>query len=405
MALTQADIKNAKGLKRDYRLVDTQGLYLLVDTAGARRWKLCYQFDGRDKVISLGEYPDVDLKRARQLRAEARELIVDGIDPVRHCIKQELRPAGAVSFDALAHEWLDKVYRFEVSKAQFRRGRQQLESHLLSALGKRLASEVTPEDIKRLGSALGAEGHFERGRRLVGLGGRVYRYARDSGVAGVQQGTDFKRRLAGERAKPEFMLGHSDRLFNLASAIVGRVGRGSTATALALTVWLLAKPSEVVNARWSDMDLDAGEWRIRRRTSAAGDGVYTHVVPLPRQAVALLRELEPVTGSHEYVFPGSREERRPMSVATLRRALRRVGDEASNRAGLKVLAASVLGELGYRGEQLQAVLADDIATDTSGDQPDTTANPQREEGPRHIQNRRVLLQAWADSLDKVLNNN
>lgn len=412
MALTQADIKNAKALKRAYRLVDSKGLYLLVECGGERHWKLSYTFAGRDKVISLGEYPQVDLKRARQLRDDARELMADGIDPVSHCIKQELRPAGAVSFEELAQEWLDKVYRFEVSQAQLRRSRQQLEGYLLTVLGKRLVSEVTPEDIKRLGNALGAKGHIDRGRRLVGLGGRIYRYALASGAASARQGAGLKQRVAGARARPEFILGPGDRLYNLAASLCGRVGRGSTTAALSLSVWLLAKPAEVVNARWSDMDLDAGEWRIRRRSGAANGGFYTHVIPLPRQAVALLRELEPITGSYVYVFPGAREKHHHMSVATLRRALRRASDVAPNRAGIRVLAADVLGELGYRAEQVQALLADDIGIDSNDcDNGDKAVGHQqieslpRSNSPQRIESRRALLQAWADSLDRALRHN
>ena len=162
---------------------------------------------------------------------------------------------------------------------------------------------MTPEDLKSLAAALGAEGHLDKGKRVLGIAKRVYTHARDTGVAGYQQTSALRRRLTGSGTEPEFLVSTREQLFNLASGVLGQWSRTTTTAALKLTVWLLARPSEIVNARWSDMDLDAGEWRIRRKSTDSPDGSKIITVPLPRQAVELLREMEPLTGRQEYIFP------------------------------------------------------------------------------------------------------
>ena len=157
MALTSADVRNAEPLKKDYKLHDEKGLYLLVETSGIRTWKFSYRFDGRNKVITLGPCPEVSLTFARQLRDEARELIADGTDPITRCEKREVFSPSVETFEAVAQDWLERVYRFEVSEEQFRRTKRQMENYLIASIGKRVVSEVTPEDLKSLAAALGAQ--------------------------------------------------------------------------------------------------------------------------------------------------------------------------------------------------------------------------------------------------------
>lgn len=385
MALTQADVKAASPLKKDYRLNDDKGLFLLVESDGQRSWKLKYRFNERNKVITLGAYPEMELDAARKRRDAAREMIADGVDPVSRCVKREVSSPSVETLEAVVEDWLEKVYRFEVSEAQFRRTKRKLENMLVTGLGRRVLSEATPEDLKALSKALGVDKQWQRGRRMAGLAGRIYRHGRDAGVAGFQYGSELKKRWNGSGTQPEFILSWSDRVFNMTTDVFGRWSRGSTATLLKLSVWLLAKPSELVNARWSDLDLDAAEWRIHRQ-GKDGKRAPTVTLPLPQQAVALLRELEPVTGRHEYVFPASRNPKRHMGSATLRHAMKRVSSASPLDVGnLRSLAASALGEVGYQAEQIQALLQ------------------QAEEGEeeQQLNARRDLLQSWADYLDKV----
>ena len=389
MALTAADVRNATALKRPYKLNDEKGLFLLVDTDGQRTWKFAYRFNERDKVITLGPSPEVSLQLARQLRDEARELIADGIDPLTRCEKREIFRPSLATFEAVANDWLERVYRLEVSEEQFRRTKRQLENYLIASVGKRVVSEVTPEDLKSLASALGAEGHVEKGKRVLGIAKRVYQHARDTGVAGYQHTTALHKRLTGSGTEPEFLISTREKLTQLASGVLGQWGRTTSSAALKLTVWLLAKPSEIVNARWSDMDLDAGEWRIRRLHPDTGEErIFT--VPLPRQAVELLQELEPLTGRHEYVFPGNRDKQQHLGASTITGALRKVTrNNPVTPDTLRTLAATALGELGYQAEQIQAQLLD---------QHDAQA-AHKDDYP---EKRREMLQAWADYLEGSL---
>lgn len=387
MALTQADVKDAVPLKKDYKLTDDKGLFLLVETGGYRTWKFQYRFNDRQKVITLGAYPEVDLLNARRLRDEARELIADGIDPVSRCIKREVFSPSIETFEAIAHDWLERVYRFEVSEEQFKRVKRQVENALIAGIGKRVVSEATPEDLKTVLKALGMEQQLVKGKALAGKIGRIYRHGRDLGVAGFQYGAEMHKRLTGSGTQPEFILSSRDQLFNLVSAVFGRWSKGTTQAALKLSVWLLAKPGEIVNARWSDLDLEAGEWRVRVPSEEASQGYKTRIIPLPRQALELLRELEPITGRHEYVFPGTRNPKRSMRSSTLRQAIRTVSNISPLSADdLRTLAASALGEVGYQAEQIQLLLEKPDEANGNG---------------KHTEQRRDLLQAWADYLDRL----
>ncbi|MCK0153753.1 integrase arm-type DNA-binding domain-containing protein [Alcanivorax sp. S6407] len=388
MALTAADVRNATALKKPYKLNDSKGLYLLVETDGQRTWKLAYRFNDRDKVITFGPYPEVSLESARHLRKEVRELIADGIDPISRCEKREIFRPSLATFETVANDWLERVYRLEVSEEQFRRTKRQLENYLIASVGKRVVSEVTPEDLKSLATALGAEGHVEKGKRVLGIAKRVYQHARDTGVAGYQHTAALHKRLTGSGTEPEFLISTREKLTRLASDVLGQWGRSTSSAALKLTVWLLAKPSEIVNAKWSDMDLDAGEWRIRRTQPDTGEERII-TVPLPRQAVELLRELEPLTGRQEYVFPGSNDRHKHLGSSSISKTLKKVtrGDLV-NTDNLRTLAATALGELGYQAEQIQAQLLDQDA-----EQPDR-------EG--YAEKRREMLQDWADYLEGTL---
>lgn len=388
MALTAADVRNATALKKPYKLNDDKGLYLLVETDGTRTWKLAYRFNDRDKVITFGPYPEVSLDSARHLRREARELIADGTDPISRCEKREIFRPSLATFETVANDWLERVYRLEVSEEQFRRTKRQLENYLIASVGKRVVSEVTPEDLKSLASALGAEGHVEKGKRVLGIAKRVYQHARDTGVAGYQHTAALHKRLTGSGTEPEFLISSREKLTRLASGVLGQWGRSTSAAALKLTVWLLAKPSEIVNAKWSDMDLDAGEWRIRRQHPETGEERII-TVPLPRQAVELLREMEPLTGRQEYVFPGSKDKHKHLGSRSISDTLKKVtrGDLV-NTDNLRTLAATALGELGYQAEQIQAQLLDH-----------NSESPDRED---YAHKRREMLQDWADYLDGTL---
>jgi len=154
-------------------------------------------------------------------------------------------------------------------------------------------------------------------------------------------------------------------------------------------VWLLARPSEIVNARWSDMDLDAGEWRIHRKSTESPTGSKVITVPLPRQAVELLREIEPITGRQEYIFPGTRNRKKHLATSTLSAALKKVTRTTPvSTDNLRTLAATALGELGYQAEQIQSQLLNQ-----TGDEP---ADRQA-----YLDKRREMLQAWADYLDNT----
>ena len=389
MPLTDARIRAARATERPYRLADAGGLYLQVTPAGGRLWRLKYRWAGREKLLALGRYPEVGLADARARRDAARRQLAAGVDPgeARRAAKARHRDAAEQTFRAVAADWLAaRQSAWRSTHADKVRGR--LANHILPALGGRPVADITGPEIVDLATRLERTVSTDTARRCLQVIGMVFRYAVRAHRAPGDPSHRVSEVLAPKSRAHYAALTDPDDIGALLRAIDGYRGSPIVVAALRLAPLVFVRPGELRGARWAEIDLDAAEWTIPAARMKAG---RDHWVPLARQAVAILRGLQPLTGLRPLVFPGVRTWRRPISENTLTGALRALGYGADRMQvhGFRTTASTRLHEMDYATQLIEAQLA-------HGD-PDEVRGAYNRAQWRDA--RRAMMQAWADYLD------
>jgi integrase len=388
--LTDTAIKNAKPQGKPARLPDERGLYLLIQPTGGKWWRLDYRFDGKHKTLSLGVWPDVSLKAAREKREEARRLLADGIDPGEHRkqTKAAKHERAANSFETVAREWLLKN-KSTWSPSHYTKVSPRLEGDIFPYLGAKPIVDVTAPELLAAAKRIAARGSLETAHRVLQWCGQIFRFAIATGRAERNPVPDLRGALPPFKGKHFAAITEPAKLAELLRAIDGFVGTLPVACAMRLAPLVFVRPGELRAARWADIDLDKAEWRYRVTKTDVD-----HIVPLAKQAVAILREIQPLTGHGEYVFPSARTDSRPMSDAAILAAFRRMGfsKEEITAHGFRAIARTLLDEvLHYRADLIEHQLAHAVR-DPLGRAYNRTA---------HLPERRAMMQAWADYLDKL----
>lgn len=385
--LAEVAVRNAKPRDRSYKLSDGGGLHLQVNPTGSRWWRLRYTFDGKEQMLSLGVYPAVSLRDARDRRDEARRMLAKGINPsIRRRAEQV---AASDSFEAIAREWHGKF------KPRWSEGHAELILHRLERdafpwIGSRNIAEITAPQLLTVLRRIEHRGAVETAHRILQVCGQVFRYAVATGRAERDPAGDLRGALPPSRAKHLASITDPVRIGELLRAIDGYRGSFIVRCALRLSPLLFVRPGELRKAEWREFDLDAGEWRI---PAARMKARAPHVVPLARQALEILRELASLTSSGHYVFPGNRSEKRPMSENTTTAALRRMGFEQGEMTahGFRSMASTLLNEQGWNRDAIERQLAH------------AERNKVRAayNYAQHMVERRKMMQAWADYLDTL----
>lgn len=388
MPLSDLSIRRAKPAERPQKLSDGRGLYLLVTPSGGRYWRFKYRHLGKEKLLALGVYPDVPLSLARMRRDQARQLVAQGIDPSQQkkaaaAARAEL---GANTFEVIAREWLAKRdwvagYRVKVEA--------WLDNDVFPWVGSRPAAELEAPDFLAVARRIEKRGAFESAHRIMQNCGQVMRYAIATGRATRNPVADLRGALTPAPEQHHPAITDPRELGPLLLAIDGYSGSPITRCALALAPLLFVRPGELRLATWNEFDLDAKQWLI---PAARMKMRVAHLVPLSSQALAVLTELHPLTGRGEYVFPGARSAKRPMSENTVNAALRRLGYEVGTMTGhgFRATARTILDEvLGFRPDIIEHQLAHAVR-DPNGRAYNRTT---------HLPERIRMMQAWADYLD------
>jgi len=327
MTLTDVGIRNAKPGDKPRRLFDGGGLYLEVAPSGGKWWRLKYRFEGKEKRISLGVYPDVGLKEARKRRDEARKQLANDIDPGAHrkavkAARAAARAEGAANcFEVVAREWFAK-YSTGWVPSHANRTLRRLEANVFPWIGERPIAEVTAPELLAVLRRFEERGALESAHRAKSNCGQIFRYAIATGRAERDPSQDLRGALPPPAKKNHAFIKEPKAVGALLRAIDGYDGYFVTKCALQLAPLVFVRPGELRHAEWSEIDLDAAEWRIPAEKMKMRE---THIVPLARQSVAILRELRPLTGTGRYLFPSVRSAARPMSENTVNAALRRLG--------------------------------------------------------------------------------
>ena len=390
MALTSTEIRNTNPSKTPKRLFDERGLYLEISPAGGKWWRLKYRIGGKEKRISLGVYPDVSLKDARDRRDEARKLLADGIDPSenRKATKSATANRASNSFEVVTREWFSK-FSAEWAPNHSDRVLRLFERDVFPWIGGRPISEVTAPELLNVMRRIESRGALDTAHRALGCCGQVLRYAVATGRCERDPSGDLRGALPAVKGEHFAATTEPSKLAGILRAMDGYEGMVIVRCALRLAPLVFVRPGELRKAEWSDIDLEGAEWRYFVSKTKTH-----HIVPLARQAVEILREVHPLTGSGRLVFPGARSNLRPMSDNAILAAMRRMGiskDEMSGH-GFRAVARTILDEvLGVRPDYIEHQLAHAVR-DPNGRAYNRTA---------HLPERRKMMQQWADYLDNL----
>lgn len=388
MPLTDAEIRALKPRERTYKRFDEKGLYLEVPPSGSLRWRFRYEFSSKAKLMSLGTYPTVKLKSARDARDDAREMLRNGIDPStrRQAEKRAQARAGENSLEAVSREWFEVVHQKAVVVTHSGRNLRRLERYVFPKIGRRPIAEIEPADVLDLLRGIEKSGKVETVHRVKTLIGHVFRYAIATGRAKRDPTADLRGLLASAETRHHPAVTNPSELPGLLRAIDGYTGYPPTVAALKLSALLFVRPGEMRTMEWASLRLDAAEWNYR-----PSKGGIPMLVPLPMQAVEILQELQPLTGRDRFVFPSARGRGRPMSENTVNAALHRLGYKDQMSAhGFRALARTVLVErLGWDERYVEMQLGHAVRD----------ANGRAYNRTTFLDQRREMLQGWADYLD------
>ena len=394
------------------RISDGEGLYLfLFVNGGSHGWRFTYSFHGRRKLLSLGTYPETGLALARQKAEEARQTLAEDVDPSqkRKDDKAAVRAQWAAeervvkglpaldSFETLARDWFE-VRRDSWAPSYSQKIIERLERDVFPWLGQVSVATITPPMLLEVLRRVEARGVVETAHRALENCSQIFRYGIAIGKATVNPAYGLKEALKRPRPKHFSAITDPGRLAQLLRACDGYAATHVVRAALKLQPMLLLRPGEFRGAEWSEIDLDKALWtvpaaRMKRMLVGKLNGA-PHLVPLPKQAVAVLRELQPLTGGGKLVFRGERHHDRPMSDNTINAALRAMGYAADEMTahGFRATARTILHErLGFSPDVIEAQLAHSVR-DSLGRAYNRT---------EFIDQRRKMLQAWADYLDKL----
>ena len=384
--LTDTLVKSIKPKDAPYKLSDGGGLYLLVKPNGGKYWHLAYRYNEKQKLLSLGVYPEVSLKDARKKRDAARKLLAQDIDP-SEAKKEEKRLSilqAANTFESIAREWLEKQNHLaDVTQNKSK----WLLDFAITGFGKKAITDITAPDVLAVCQLLEKQEKRETARRIKVKCGQVFRYAIQNGLATYNPTQDLKGALQPVITKHQAAITDPVEVGELLRAIAGYKGQFVTLCALKLAPMVFVRPSELRQALWEHIDLETKEWRYHvNKTNTA------HIVPLSRQAVTILKELHALTGISPYVFPSIRTNSRPMSENTINPALRRLGYTSEQMCGhgFRAMARTILDEvLGYPIEVIEMQLAHAVKD----------ANGRAYNRTKYREQRHKMMQHWSDYLD------
>ncbi|SOZ49053.1 putative integrase [Cupriavidus taiwanensis] len=399
MPLTATEVQNAKARDKLYRLTDGEGMYLEVRPNGARYWFLKYRYAGKENRLSLGVFPTVSLKEARERRAAARHKLAAGVDPVaaKQAEKRTQRLNAENSFEAVAREWWAK-FAPALSESHAQRNLRRLEVHVFPYVGGQPIAQIEAPAVLDVLQRIEKKGTLETAHRVRVLVGQVVRYAISTGRATRDVSADLRDALPPTQVKHHGAITDPVQLGALLRAIDGYAGTAVVAAALRLAPLVFQRPGELRQAEWTEFDLDAAMWTVpagrMKRTKAGKENGPDHLVPLSRQAVAILRGLNVLTGRGRFVFPSLRGGDRCMSDMALSAAFKRMGFDSDTalphgwRATARTLAVEVLG---VPAEVVEMQLAHGVR-DSLGRAYNRT---------QWLDQRRELMQRWADYLDEL----
>lgn len=386
--LSDTKVRTIKPAEKPQKLFDGGGLFLLVTPTGGKLWRLKYRFGGTEKLLAIGSYPQISLAEARQRRDQASVLIASGVDPSDTKKAQKAADTEETeTFEVIARGWHTK---FSPTWADSHANKiiRRLELYVFPWLGSRPIRSITAPDLLTILRRIEARGALDTAHRTQQTCGQVFRYAIATGRADRDPSGDLRGAIPPAAGKHMATITDPKEIAGLLRSIDSYRGSIVTRCALKLAPLVFVRPGELRHAEWSEFDLDAAEWRIPAEKMKAG---ALHIVPLSRQALDVLREIQPLTGHGRYVFPSPRTDARPMSSNAILSALRRMGyaKEEMSGHGFRSMASTLLNEQGWNRDAIERQLA-------HAERDSVRAAYNYAE---FLPERKKMMQAWADYLD------
>lgn len=401
MALTDIKVRSAKPQEKEYTLVDGDGMFLLIHPNGSKYWRFRFRYGGKQHLMAFGVYPETSLADARQKREEARRLVAAGVDPREHkrAVKEE-QAKEPITFESVAREWHAANKKW--SEEHSRRVLKSLEDNMFFAIGKRSIEELNTRDLLAPIKVVEATGRFEVASRLQQRTTAIMRYAVQSGLIDYNPAQEMAGAVASSNRvhRPALEL---KRLPELLHRVDTYTGRALTRLAVELTLLIFIRSSELRFARWSEIDFETAMWTIPAEREAIegvkhsqrGSKMRTpHLVPLSRQALEILKEVNKISGDRDFVFVGDHNPRKPMSENTINKALRVMGYDTKVEVcghGFRTMACSSLIESGLWSR--------DAVERQMSHMERNSVRAAYIHKAEHLDERRLMLQWWADFLD------
>lgn len=400
MALKDIEVGTAMPADKQYKLTDGNGMHLLVHPNGSKYWRLQYRFGGKQKMLALGVYPDVSLADARARRDDARKLLANGIDPGDKKKNDKIEQEEARTFEQLAIEWHATNKKW--SEEHSRRVLKSLEDNLFPAIGKRNIADLKTRDLLAPIKAVELSGRLEVASRLQQRTTAIMRYAVQSGLLDYNPAQEMVGAVASNNRqhRPALQL---KLIPELLRRIDSYTGRPLTRLAVELTLLVFIRSSELRFARWSEIDFETSMWTIPAEREAIegvkhsqrGSKMRTpHLVPLSHQALAILKDVYKLSGDRDFVFIGDHDHRKPMSENTVNKALRVMGYDTKVEVcghGFRTMACSSLIESGLWSR--------DAVERQMSHMERSSVRAAYIHKAEHLDERRLMLQWWADFLD------
>ncbi|WP_036247012.1 integrase arm-type DNA-binding domain-containing protein [Methylobacter sp. BBA5.1] len=401
MPLSDVTCKNAKPQEKPYKIADEKGMFLLVNPNGSKYFRLKYRFAGKEKTLALGVYPETSLKQAREKRDAARKQVMDGIDPGQARKQEKTQKAAAIdrkkrldaglpiinSFEHVARDWLASVAH-TVRDITHQKKIRRFELHTFPSLGALPVKEIKSPEIYSAIKPLIAKNELETAHRVHSDISAVFSYAIAHGFTDYDPAQAVAAQIPPQKAKHRAALTEPKDVAQLLRDIYNYHGTFVVQCAFRLSPLVFQRPGEIRQMEWKDVDLGAKEWRYFVTKTE-----ILHIVPLSKQAVSILEEIKPLTGSGRYVFPSSRGDGRPMSDGTIRNALKTLGYDSNMMTahGFRTTASTLLNEQGWSPDAIERQLCH---------MPKDAVRAAYNRA-QYLDERRRMMQAWADYLDSL----
>ena len=392
LGLTDTEIRRSKPADRPYKLSDGGGLHLLIKPAGGKLWRLKYRFDGAEKLMSFGRYPEVSLADARERRDAARKRLASGIDPMaeRMAEKTALIVATEHTFEKIAGRWLEH-WRGHKSARHVATTRNRLRANVYPILGNRPIAGIEPMELVKLAKEIEERGASDMAKRILLIVGMVFRYSVAHGYSKRNPAAEIRPSdILKPTRKKNMARVDAKELPTLLRAIEVYEGRQLTRLAIKLMALTFVRTSELIGARWDEFDVEAMRWsipaeRMKMKTP--------HIVPLSRQTIEVLDLLRTISGDEQLVFPGEQDTQKPMSNMTILKALERMGYKGRMTGhGFRGIASTILHEQGYNHDHIELQLAHAPRNEVSA----------AYNHALYLEPRAKMMQDWADFLEKTL---